>query len=78
MPTYRYVGRGSDGRQVSGQLEANSEELAAESLMGKGSSLLRLNSAKVVSLYWRWMSLVYSRLMFRLRFWCFSAVNCIA
>ncbi|MCG9632029.1 type II secretion system F family protein [Vibrio sp. Isolate30] len=36
MPTYRYVGRGSDGRQVSGQLEANSEELAAESLMGKG------------------------------------------
>ena len=40
MPTYRYVGRGSDGRQVSGQLEANSEELAAESLMGKGISVV--------------------------------------
>ncbi|TCN77613.1 MSHA biogenesis protein MshG [Vibrio crassostreae] len=36
MPTYRYVGRSSDGSQVSGQLDANNEDLAAESLMSKG------------------------------------------
>ncbi|PMM51709.1 type II secretion system F family protein [Vibrio splendidus] len=36
MPTYRYVGRSSDGSQVSGQLDANNEDLAAESLMNKG------------------------------------------
>jgi MSHA biogenesis protein MshG len=36
MPTYRYVGRSSDGSQVTGQLDANNEDLAAESLMSKG------------------------------------------
>ncbi|MFA0520489.1 type II secretion system F family protein, partial [Vibrio sp. 10N.222.55.E8] len=36
MPTYRYVGRSSDGRQVTGRLDANNEDLATESLLNKG------------------------------------------
>lgn len=36
MPIYRYQGRSSDGAKISGQVEAASEELAAESLLSKG------------------------------------------
>ncbi len=36
MPTYQYHGRNLDGSKASGTIEAPTEELAAESLMGKG------------------------------------------
>ncbi len=36
MPTYQYHGRNLDGSKASGMIDAQSEELAAEALMGKG------------------------------------------
>lgn len=36
MPTYQYQGRNSQGRQVNGQVDAPTEEIAAESLFSKG------------------------------------------
>ncbi|MEZ8825669.1 type II secretion system F family protein [Vibrio amylolyticus] len=36
MPTYQYQGRNLDGSKASGQVEAATEELAAEALMNKG------------------------------------------
>ncbi|OIQ24848.1 type II secretion system F family protein [uncultured Vibrio sp.] len=36
MPTYQYQGRNLDGSKTSGQVEAATEELAAEALMNKG------------------------------------------
>ncbi len=36
MPTYQYLGRNLDGSKASGTIDAPTEELAAESLMGKG------------------------------------------
>jgi len=36
MPTYQYHGRNLDGSKASGSIDAPTEELAAEALMGKG------------------------------------------
>ncbi|MCK6262264.1 type II secretion system F family protein [Vibrio sp. ZSDE26] len=36
MPTYQYDGRNSDGSKATGQIEAATEDLAAEALMNKG------------------------------------------
>lgn len=36
MPTYQYQGRNSQGKQVTGQVDAPTEELAAESLFSRG------------------------------------------
>jgi len=36
MPTYQYQGRNLDGSKASGSIEAPTEDMAAETLMGKG------------------------------------------
>lgn len=36
MPTYQYQGRNAQGKQVTGQVDAPTEELAAESLFSRG------------------------------------------
>ncbi|MCA2015750.1 type II secretion system F family protein [Vibrio tritonius] len=36
MPTYRYQGRQADGSKTSGSIDAPTQELAAEALMGQG------------------------------------------
>ncbi|PMH39890.1 MSHA biogenesis protein MshG [Vibrio sp. 10N.286.49.B3] len=46
MPIYRYQGRHSDGRKVSGKFEASSEDAAVESLMNKSIIPISLSVAK--------------------------------
>ncbi|GLT15067.1 type II secretion system F family protein [Vibrio algivorus] len=49
MPTYQYQGRNAQGKQVSGQVDAPTEELAAESLFSRGvipTSISRGGKAK--------------------------------
>ncbi len=47
MAIFRYQGRNAQGAQVSGQVEAATQELAAESLMSKGVIPTSLNEGKV-------------------------------
>ncbi|HCH01529.1 MAG TPA: MSHA biogenesis protein MshG [Vibrio sp.] len=49
MPTYQYQGRNAQGKQVTGQVDAPTEELAAESLFSRGvvpTSISRGGKAK--------------------------------
>ncbi|MDE1243407.1 type II secretion system F family protein [Vibrio aestuarianus] len=49
MPTYRYQGRNLDGSKASGQVEAPTEELAAEALFNKGVIPTLISSDKGAS-----------------------------
>ncbi|GIU08166.1 MSHA biogenesis protein MshG [Shewanella sp. c952] len=48
MPSYQYRGRSAQGEQVTGQLDASSESVAADQLMSRGVIPLELSLAKEV------------------------------
>lgn len=48
MPSYQYRGRSAQGEQVTGQLDASSESVAADQLMSRGVIPLELSLAKEI------------------------------
>ncbi len=56
MPTYQYHGRNQDGSKASGSVDAPTEELAAESLLGKGvipTSISVGKSGSAINIDWQ-------------------------